>query len=96
MDFLTALEMTLVGVLVCLFWKSFPRFVDDLKHARMVLCAIQMGLADKSDHYQVCVPAKELMPPVLDVPIPGAHRPYSDTYWLRHDCEGGCRIVPFR
>ena len=89
MDFLTALEMTLVGFLVYLVWMGFSRFVDNLRHARMMLCAIRTRSAALSDYYHFCVSAEELMPPVLDVSAPAAHRPYSDNYWLRHDFEGG-------
>jgi len=51
MNFPTALEMTLVGVFVCFARKGFFRSVDNLRHARMILCAIQMRPADKSDRY---------------------------------------------
>lgn len=96
MDFVSALRMIPLGVLVYVTWKGFPRLVANRRHAQMVLCAIPMRLADKSDGYQVCVPVKELMPPVLDFPIPVTHRLPSNNYWLEHDHEGGCRIVSFR
>jgi hypothetical protein len=95
MDFLTALKMTLVGVLICLVWKGFPRFVDNLRHARMVLCAIPMRLADQSDGFRACVPATELTPPVLDVSTPAARRFSLGSYWRRHDHDfnGDAKLV---